>query len=442
MKKLSIKLRLTIWYTVLMIIIVSVVLGIIYIASENVTYGNSKKQLKNVVMTIANEASDKKYVSINNSRINNVYIALYTKDNTLVNGVIPDGYSDNVKINNKDFQSVIINNDYYYIYDKKVKIDGTKYYVRGFVKTSSYSKFMKNIVKISYIALPILILLIAAGGYNVSRKAFIPLERMNKKAGEISAFNDLSNRVEIGKNEDEISRLGITLNKMLERLEKSFNNEKQFTQDASHELRTPISVILSQCEFSLENAKSKEDYIEALEVIQKQGNKMAALINELLNFTRLDNMQNEKKFEHINISELLDIVCDELIEINSKDISLKKNIEDNIYADVNSSLMARLYINIISNAYKYGKDLIEVNLYRSKDNVVFSVKDNGIGISEDDKEKIFKRFYRCDKSRSSEDGSMGLGLAMADYIAKYHSGAINVISTLGNGSTFIFSMKY
>lgn len=214
-------------------------------------------------------------IGIKQEKINRVYIAIYSAEGELLTGCIPDGYIHGRKFDNKEIQTVIINQHEYYIYDKKEDdVKGyDKVWVRGFISIENSEENMLSLMKATGILLPLLIILIVAGGYFVAKRAFLPLEKMNQAADKISEGNDLSKRIPLGAYQDEIYKMGITVNNMLARLEKSFRNEKQFTSDASHELRTPTSVILSQCEFSLENAKSQEDYIEALEVIQRQAKK-------------------------------------------------------------------------------------------------------------------------------------------------------------------------
>jgi signal transduction histidine kinase len=157
--------------------------------------------------------------------------------------------------------------------------------------------------------------------------------------------------------------------------------------------------------------------------------------------SRMDSNRLKIHFEDTNVSELLTFVCEEQVEIQKKNISLIQNINPDIYCEVDRLLITRLFVNIISNAYQYSEEntKIEVNLYEENNKVVFSVKDEGIGIAKEDIEKIWDRFYQVDSSRV-EDGnsSSGLGLPMVKWIAECHKGNLEVISELNKGSTFIF----
>lgn len=168
---------------------------------------------------------------------------------------------------------------------------------------------------------------------------------------------------------------------------------------------------------------------------------MSKLIQELLSFSRMEQMNVQKEFEVVNVSELLKIICEEQKEIHNGSISLATEIESGIRVLANQSLLARAYINLISNAYQYGKEKghILVKLFRNGEKIVLQVKDDGIGISKENLEKIWHRFYRVDESRTvNESGSMGLGLSIVRWIAHYHSGEVFVESRFMQGSVFHF----
>ena len=218
-----------------------------------------------------------------------------------------------------------------------------------------------------------------------------------------------------------------------------------FISNVSHELRTPISVILSECEYAEECVDNVDDFKEVVTSIKTQAVKMSKLVSELLMISRMDNNRLKLNFEDTDISELLTFVCEEQVEIQTKKISLIQNIEPNIICKVDRLLITRLFINLISNAYQYSDEntKILVSLMRENNKVIFSVEDEGIGIAEEDIEKIWNRFYQVNPSRTSEDGSgsSGLGLSMVKWISDSHQGELNVTSTIGKGSTFSFILS-
>ena len=211
------------------------------------------------------------------------------------------------------------------------------------------------------------------------------------------------------------------------------------TSDASHELRTPVAVILSECEYMEECAKSIDDYKESVCSVKRQAERMSRLISELLTISRMDKNTVRINSEQVDLSELLRFVCDEQEEINTGSSVMVKKIEQNVIASVDRDLMAQLFINLISNAYRYGGEngTVTVSLSQDSDNICFCVEDTGIGIDEKDINKIWERFYRADASRSAdENGSMGLGLSIVKWIAEKHGGTVTAESRLGKDSKF------
>ena len=156
----------------------------------------------------------------------------------------------------------------------------------------------------------------------------------------------------------------------------------------------------------------------------------------------MDKSNVAPSLEETDLSELLEIVCDEQKELCQTGTAFSLNIEPNVVAMADSGLIARLFINLISNACQYGAEngTVAVSLKKDGANAVFSVTDDGMGIAEEDIPKIWERFYQVNKSRTNENGSMGLGLSMVKQIARLHRGRVWVTSTLGQGSTFTFTM--
>ena len=282
-----------------------------------------------------------------------------------------------------------------------------------------------------------------AGGYFIIRRALAPVNKITRTAHDISESNDLSQRIRIGPGTDEIHALANTFDNMLDRIEQTVEREKQFTSDASHELRTPVAVILSECEYMTDCAKTEDEFRESAYSVKAQAERMSKLISELLTISRMDKNTLRSEFEELDISELLTFVCEEQTEIGRSDITLTQDIPPGITAEADRFLLARLFINLISNAYSYGRSggHITVSLSETAESISVSVDDDGIGISEEDLPKIWERFYQADPSRTANgSGSMGLGLSMVSSIAKCHNGNITVKSELGKGSVFTFTM--
>ena len=228
---------------------------------------------------------------------------------------------------------------------------------------------------------------------------------------------------------------------MLDRLETSFEMEKRFASDASHELRTPVSVSLAQAELSLEKERQPEEYIDSLEVIKRQGKRMNQLIGNMLSYTRLEQRIDNYPFEKLDFSVLVSDLCSDMTPLRINDISLEYSVEPGIMINGNAELLARMLQNLLENAYKYGRQSgnTKVTLSLKGNNIKLLVEDDGIGIAEDRLEQIFDRFFRV-SNKSSITGS-GLGLSIVKKIVDMHGGNIDVSSKEGLGTTFTITFS-
>lgn len=448
MKKASVKLKITLWYTGITVLICIITL----FTMSTITQSTVKKEMDRQITKTVSDFSRRMNMQKNATFVpppnffyeQGVHIVLYDGEKNLIGGHIP------FNLNSGDFafEDDVIretrhNSDSYYEYDKKIITkDNQIYWVKGIMSLNEKIYAIKSVTKNNLILSSIMIIFAGLGGYIIVSKAFVPVNKIRQTAKEIAQSTDLSRRINLGNGNDEIHALANTFDEMLEKIGETMEKEKQFTSDASHELRTPVAVILSECEYVETCAKSKEDYIESTASIKRQAEKMQKLISELLTISRMDKNTLQTSFEDADISELLTFICDEQEEIQSKEISLRRNIENGVFAYCDKFLLARLFINLISNAYQYNNEngYVEVTLKADEKNVIFSVEDNGIGIKKENIGKIWERFYQEDSSRSkNENGSMGLGLSMVKWIAKCHNGHIRVFSETGVGSEFTFT---
>jgi len=368
-----------------------------------------------------------------------VYCAVYKQDGTLLKGAFPAHFDDTgLNFENARVRTVSQNGHQFYVYDVEWDMDIQVLWIRGMVDTGVDYDSMNTIMTLTFTILPAILLIGIVGGWFISKKTFAPIEELTEKVSSISGSSDLSARVDSTSHTLEMKKLADTFDDMFERLEESFESEKQFVSDASHELRTPTTVILAECSRAKRKAETKEEFDKSISVIQEQGEKMSNMITQLLSITRLEQGTEKTRMKEVNLSQLTESCCEEFVPKNDKGIKLTTNIDDDIMVEIDMGLMSRVIQNLLENAYKYGKENghIKVSLRNSRSMAVLTVADDGIGIASENMENIWKRFWQADESRGVDEG-VGLGLAMVKQMVEYMNGSIEAESTLGEGTKFI-----
>jgi heavy metal sensor kinase len=293
--------------------------------------------------------------------------------------------------------------------------------------------FRNNIL----IALSIILVLGTFGGWILARRSLSPIGYIVSKARSITSEN-LSERLNPRGTDDEMDDLIWTINGMITRLENSFKRMAEFTADVSHELKTPICAMRGEAEVLLSKERKAEEYQEGLAHFVEQFDHFNHMINDLILLSKFDATQVELKMAPLRLDLLIKDLCN-LFQVLAEQnkINLEMGAIEEVMVMGDKVRLQQLFMNLIDNAIKYtSKGFIEVTVKKDEDGTVVKIKDTGIGISQEEQEKIFKRFYRVDKSRSRETGGVGLGLSIADWIANAHHGGIEVDSKLNEGSTF------
>ena len=292
-------------------------------------------------------------------------------------------------------------------------------------------------------SLIITVLLALLGGvvtYFISGHALRPIREFSDKIEEVQAQNLSDSRIEEN-NVKELNQLGISYNKMLERLSEAFEIQRQFTANAAHELRTPLA--LMQVQLDLYNSASHPgndaDTLQTIKMVTEQNDKLNRMVKTLLDMSELQTVGRDDKI-------ILDAIVEEVLA-DLEPLAQKKNIkligkcEDAtmIGSDI---LIYRLVYNLVENAIKYNHPLgqVTVTAYQRKKHVYLSVEDTGSGIPKELRERVFEPFFRVDKSRSRELGGVGLGLALVREIVRVHDGSICIKSGSAGGT--IFEVKF
>lgn len=279
-------------------------------------------------------------------------------------------------------------------------------------------------------------------GKYISRIILRPIETIRQTAERIS-IEDLSQRMDVSGPNDEMKELSETFNSMIERLERSFKKQNQFVSDASHELRTPISVIQGYA--NLMNRWGKEDATvlqESIDSIIAETEHMSAMIKKLLLLAKDDQSRAHIQKQQISLNEIAQEVIKELELVAGERQFLLVETEE-VILQADPDLLKQLLWIHLENSLKYTTEtgVITIHIYTKGEFAYLSIKDDGAGIAEEDIPHIFDRFYRADKSRNQEIPGTGLGLSIADWIVRSHGGKIQVTSTLGEGTEFINSFQ-
>lgn len=288
-------------------------------------------------------------------------------------------------------------------------------------------------------SVPVILVVAALGGYWLSRRALSPVDEITQAARKIGA-QDLGQRITVHKSGDELERLADTLNGMLARLESAFQRITKFTADASHELRTPVSVMRASAEIALRKSRSEEEYRQALAQILQESERLSQLIEQLLILARSDAGSAVLPMVPTNMAQPLQVACEQAgLLAREKQLAFSLRLPDNpLWVQGDPSSLERLFLVLLDNAVKYTPDhgRVEVQLHAEDGFAVASVRDTGIGVSSEDLPHIFERFYRADPARTRDSGGSGLGLAIGTWIAQVHGGEIRVQSEPSRGSCF------
>ncbi|MBQ1529339.1 MAG: HAMP domain-containing protein, partial [Clostridia bacterium] len=305
MKKRSIRFKLTLWFSLAQIAVVAITLAAVLGASQTVLRSTVRNYLIGTVeenvdsidyVSAKEDLPDYIYVPYHDGYlkidpgymdvVNDVETALYSKDGTMLYGSNPLAIqTEGTAFSESYTWSLKVDGIRYDLYDRKVNLENLtdgELWVRGVVPETRNTAQLNEIARLSALLLPLLLLLSLLSGWFLADRLLAPVRKIQQTAEQIAEDNDLTRRIETVTTKDEVGKLATVFNRMLDRLQHSFDSERQFTSDASHELRTPTSVILAQTDYILEKDRPAEEYKEALEVVQKQGRKMNTLIADML----------------------------------------------------------------------------------------------------------------------------------------------------------------
>jgi heavy metal sensor kinase len=320
----------------------------------------------------------------------------------------------------------------------RLEAGGHPYLIAASASLQPVAAELELVRRVLYLTLPALLLAAGLGGFLMADRSLKPLQRMVEQARRITDRN-LHSRLEIGRSTEELATLAATFNELLSRLDTSFGTMRRFMADASHELRTPISVIRGEADVSLAHDRPGAEYRESLAVIHDESKRLTRLVDDLLNLARADAGHVRLQVREFYLNDLLADCCRSVQTLASaKEIVVECRTGEDILFRGDEELLRRLVLNLLDNAIRYTpkQGRVSANVQIEDGLARISVCDTGIGIGPEAAAHVFERFYRGDAARSRQDGGFGLGLAIVRWIAESHNGSVELDSRQGAGTTF------
>lgn len=358
---------------------------------------------------------------------------LYQSPNVKSFGLIPinshqmdsDIKKDNIRINDYDFRVVYR------------KLDNSEtVFIQLATPRKSVADFIKEFEIFNLITLPVILMLIIVISFFLSKRVYLRLNKIIDLANEISAQN-ISKRIEFKAAKNDVyNRLKNTLNNLFDRLENQISMIAEFSNNASHQLMSPLTAVKTELEFILKKERSSTEYVETLSILNEQTEKMINIVQTLLLLAR-----ESDGSKHSNKVFSLNSLIETEIKTRYKNYQFSYDINENILLRGNADLFGIALQNIFDNAVKYSDNKIEISFsaYCNTSSVIIKVADTGIGISDEEKNKIFEKFYRGSNSEVLSIQGSGLGLSIVQTIIKQMNGRIEILNNSTKGTIFVLA---
>ncbi|MEK6660163.1 MAG: ATP-binding protein [Campylobacterota bacterium] len=455
----SLRLKLLFYFFIINLIVLSIYGGFIYITAKEGVLNTTDAQLRMISLDVIPDFKDKNFVNakefadelFEEFAIAPLFVKIiyYNKESKKIEyeTISSKEYSwlFDIPLNEIGHISSIyyFSKDTYrissmFIFEK----ENTKVFVQFATKKDIESPYLKQLLFSLIVATPIILIIFLLIANILINKTLSPVKEVIESVKSISA-NNLSNRINIDNIPSEINELVATFNQLLSNLEESFKKITDFSNNASHELKTPLTVIRGEIEVALKQDRNPQEYKEILKDILEESISIQKIINQLLFLAKKDTSELKSHFEELYLDE---IITDTLLQIEkfaltkNIDVKVKKIIPSTIYA--NETLLKIAINNLLRNAIIYSKNDTNIDIYMDENSkeYLLKIEDRGYGISDEDLPFIFERFYRADKARSRKEGGTGLGLAIVKMILDIHHYDIEVKSTQDMGTTVIIKI--
>jgi heavy metal sensor kinase len=451
----SLHFRITAWYAALLggallIFGVSVYLGL-----ERYLYWNLQRTLASQCRTIGTEllaqlpekpppwdinedyapAANNQFIRITREGRGIVYLSEVPRDGSFDPSRVPlptaqeEGRSRRVRLNGHPLLIEAL---------KFTTPDGSRFVVESGVPDRQIEVVLHGLLLIFVIYMPFILSLAVGGGYWLMRRSLRPVDEITRRAEGITSSN-LSERLPVIKTGDELERLSVALNRMIERLDEAFRHIHRFSADASHELRTPLTILQLELEGIAQGHRLSPSLNEQIGSALEETYRMSHIVESLLAISRLDAGEAKMDKKRLDLGELAASTVDQMrLLADDKSIQLKSNVAREVHVEGDALRLQQVIVNLLANAIKYTQEggEVEVRVRRTVNIAVLEVSDNGVGIPEHALPHVFERFYRADKARSRDSGGAGLGLAIVKAICTAHGAEVSVSSEEGSGSLF------
>jgi heavy metal sensor kinase len=318
-----------------------------------------------------------------------------------------------------------------------VEVGGRRFLIQVAEPMEEFDESLARFETMLLLLAPVFLLLASVGGFWMSGRALAPVDRITNHARAIHVGN-LSTRLDVPAAQDELTRLTQTLNEMLDRIEAEMKRIVQFTTDASHELRAPLTLIQTATEFSLRRERSREELVDAMRKIARQSERTSRLVDDLLLLARADSRSDVPALVPADVLSTGRQATELALTLaQAKNIDLSAEIPaDTLFMNGDEDLLEQLWLILLDNAVKYTPECgrIRFVMRAANSRIEVSVRDSGIGISSQELPYVYDRFWRADEVRSRSKGGVGLGLSIARWIVNSHRGHIEVNSEPGRGT--------
>ena len=455
MKRLSIGVRLTLWYLAIFALgEIAFGAGMWFILRENlfdIVDDGVESQIEDVKTFLGSQKKDANIAQLQEEFAGTYgiehsgdFLALYSEDGGVVYQSAflrahPELLLSPDKVNDRIYRRRRAEGRHFRFIFQKLNANGHNFTVEMGAPSDDAVDTLHQFRNYLLMFAPLLLLVAAGVGYWISRRALSPVDALVNTAREIGGAN-LNSRLQKLETGDELQRLSDTLNEMLDRIETAFRRVTRFTADASHELRTPVSLIRTEAELALRRSRAEAEYKESFQHILWEAERTTSLIEQLLALARADSGRESLHLQPVDLRSVMSSVVEGWRQVSTmQNLQFTTSISDqSTFVMGDESLLRRLADILLDNAFKYtpSPGSVHLSLEQRAESAIITVQDSGVGIAKEDQDKIFERFYRVDKARSRAQGGTGLGLAIAQWIVTQHRGSIAVESRPAEGATF------